>query len=113
MDEPGWPAEWQRSMIEFAILATIDDDGETYGYLIADRLRDAGFGTIQGGTLYQILRRLESGGLVATEWREGSGGPGRKYYAMTPHGHSRVEDLRDQWREFSATMSAIVKVEGS
>ncbi|HLR95725.1 MAG TPA: PadR family transcriptional regulator [Jiangellaceae bacterium] len=112
MDEPGWPAEWQRSMIEFAILATIDA-GETYGYLIANRLRDAGFGTIQGGTLYQILRRLESAGLVATEWREGSGGPGRKYYSMTPCGRSRVDQLRDQWREFSTTMSAIVNAEGS
>lgn len=110
MTDDTWPPEWQRGVLEFAILATIDA-GETYGYLIAARLRDGGLGTIQGGTLYQILRRLESAGLVTTQWREGSGGPGRKFYAITPAGRAHVSELRSRWHAFSSTLTSIVGAE--
>lgn len=72
----------------------------TYGYAIANALADAGFGDIKGGTLYPLLSRLETNGLVETEWREGDGGPGRKYFLLSELGLRRYHQQAPLWRAF-------------
>ena len=76
-------------------------EGETYGYIVAARLVEAGMGTIRGGTLYPVLNRLESEGLLESQWRQGDGGPGRKYYTITAAGRERFQAQRAQWQRFS------------
>ena len=107
MDSVQWPAEWLKGPLTPAVLAIVGE-GETYGYLIAQGLADAGLGTVKGGTLYPLLARLEQDGLVSATWREGTGGPGRKYYAITPEGASRLRELRTDWREFASRVTAII-----
>ena len=43
---------------------------------------------IVGGTVYPVLNRLETEGRLSSEWREGSGGPGRKFYSITAAGEA-------------------------
>ena len=58
-----------------------------YGYAIAVTLRESGFDDLTEGTLYPLLLRLErKKGLIAAEYRAGSGGRSRKYYRLTPDG---------------------------
>jgi PadR family transcriptional regulator PadR len=83
-------------------------DGETYGYAIATRLADDGLGTVKGGTLYPLLIRLETAGLVTAQWRAGEGGPGRKYYELTPAGHVELRSTTDAWARFTALLGAIL-----
>jgi len=107
MESAQWPAEWLKGPLTPAVLAIVGE-GETYGYLIAQRLALAGLGTVKGGTLYPLLARLEQDGLVSATWREGTGGPGRKYYTITAGGSARLDELRTDWRAFTARVTAII-----
>ncbi|MGL5407078.1 MAG: PadR family transcriptional regulator [Propionibacteriaceae bacterium] len=80
-------------------------NGPSYGYEILGTLSDNGFGEIKGGTLYPLLSRLEVAGYVATQWREGSGGPGRKYFQLTDDGVCELAMQLVQWRAFVDTTS--------
>ncbi|GAA1116506.1 PadR family transcriptional regulator [Arthrobacter flavus] len=74
--------------------------GTTYGYAISVQLEAAGFGKVKGGTLYPLLARLEAAGLVLVEWRAGEGGPGRKYYELTPSGRRSLAQQTERWTRF-------------
>lgn len=102
-----WPTDWIRGLLELMVLSVVSE-GETYGYLIAARIEQAGLGTIKGGTLYPLLNKLEAEGALASEWRQGEGGPGRKFYTLTAAGEMRLEDRKEKWRHFSALASALV-----
>ncbi len=100
MEEQQWPAEWMRGVLSLCVLAVVAEE-ETYGYAVAQRLQDAGLGTVKGGTLYPVLTRLEQEGLLTTTWREGVGGPGRKFFAATPAGHAALDDRKARWLTFT------------
>jgi PadR family transcriptional regulator PadR len=93
-------------VLDLCVLAVLAE-GPTYGYAVAARLDELGLGGVKGGTLYPLLARLEQGGLVTTQWRPGDGGPGRKYFALTPQGHRDLADRSASWREFAALTSTI------
>ncbi|WP_327034930.1 PadR family transcriptional regulator [Micromonospora ureilytica] len=110
-DEPQWPAQWMRGVLELCVLALVGEN-ETYGYEIVQRLKAAGFGQVKGGTLYAILLRLEEDGLIASVWREGVGGPGRKYYMITGAGRAALRSRYDTWAAFVATTSELLTTTG-
>ena len=99
-----WPAQWLRGVLDLAVLAVIAQ-GQTYGYRIGNDLRELGLGTVKGGTLYPLLARLEKTGAVATTWREGESGPGRKWYEITPTGRDRLLQEGARWRTFARLTS--------
>lgn len=101
-----WPPEWLRGVLEVCALRILVD-GPTYGYAIATRLEEAGLGKVKGGTLYPLLGRMEQAGWVAVEWRPGQGGPGRKYYALTPAGRVAAEEQADRWRTFTSVTRSL------
>lgn len=109
MQATQFPSEWLRGVLEVCVLRTIAD-GPTYGYAIAERLAQAGLGAIKGGTLYPLLNRLETAGLVDTEWRAGDGGPGRKYYRLTPAGEDAQRDSAASWRNFTHLTNQFIGV---
>lgn len=88
------------------MVLSVVSEGETYGYLIASRIEDAGLGPVKGGSLYPLLNKLEADGALASEWRKGEGGPGRKFYTLTDQGRSRLADRRGQWQQFSSLAGA-------
>lgn len=103
-----WPAEWLRGVLELCVLRLLAD-GPTYGYELATRLTAAGLGTVKGGTLYPLLKRLEQSGRVDVEWRPGDGGPGRKYYVLTAAGRDSLHGLAARWAEFTAMTDRILE----
>ena len=98
-DQP-WPSEWLRGVLDVCVLRVLAD-GQTYGYAIAARLADGGLGVVKGGTLYPLLNRLETAGLVTAQWRAGDGGPGRKYYLLTDDGRQELQNTATQWSRFT------------
>ena len=97
-----WPSDWLRATLGLLCLRALAA-GPSYGYAIITELERSGLGTIKGGTLYPLLTRYESAGLVTTEWRAGDGGPGRKYFALTAHGRAELCRLSARWVRFSDT----------
>lgn len=89
-----------RGVLEVCVLRILSE-GPTYGYAIGAALADRGLGTVKGGTLYPLLSRLETAALVEVEWRAGDGGPGRKYYALTPAGRTELNRQTSDWLAFT------------
>lgn len=108
MSTEQWPPEWQRGFLESLVLGAIAaEDEPSYGYRIVQRLEEAGFGKIKGGTLYPILARLEAAGYVRSRWGEGEGGPGRKFLELTPTGARRVQEFTSQWQAFQNAVGRV------
>ncbi|TFV67041.1 UNVERIFIED_ORG: PadR family transcriptional regulator [Bacillus sp. AZ43] len=107
MADDGWPTEWLRALLPLCVLAVVAAE-ETYGYAIAQRLQAAGLGVIKGGTLYPVLNRLEQDGLVTSAWREGAGGPGRKFFTATATGRAHLAERTTAWIRFTAQAEALL-----
>ena len=59
------------------------------------------------GTVYPALYRLESGGLLASEWTVAAGRR-RRMYRLTKRGSTELAKERGQWKQFSDTMKTVV-----
>ncbi len=90
-----------RGNLDLMILSTLAD-GSKYGYLIQESLTRASAGafSVQAGTLYPLLHRLEADGLVTSRW-DHSTGRKRKWYRLTPKGRKRLVQQAQQWREYA------------
>lgn len=102
-----WPSHWQRATLKLCVLAVVAEEA-TYGYAITRRLKAAGIGAVNGGTLYPILTRLERDRLVTSSWRDGTSGPGRKYFAITPEGRDQLAVETRRWQAFATTVTELV-----
>lgn len=85
-----------------ALLARTD----SYAYEIASRLSDAiGMGE---GTIYPLMRRMQSDGLVETYLVESSSGPSRKYYRLTVRGHEALKTQGAEWESFARSVDQLL-----
>jgi len=94
------------------LLLVVLRSGPSYGYAITASLTQFGFGAVKGASIYPALSRLESAGWVATHWRPGDGGPGRKFFALTPNGIDALRHLELEWRQFTATVDRLIDENG-
>ena len=101
-------AQLRKGTLEGCILKIIDRE-PTYGYAIAATLRESGFADLTEGTLYPLLLRLERKGLIAAEYRSGSGGPSRKYYQLTPDGAQCLAEFVAAWQTTGAAVNRILQ----
>lgn len=100
-------AQWLRGVLDLCVLGALTG-GESYGYQIAQRLEASGLGAIAGGTLYPVLLRLESTGLVAATWRAGDTGPARKYYRLSAAGTAMLRHAAADWAVFVGNVNDIM-----
>lgn len=100
-----------RATLSLCVLKALDG-GATYGYAIASSLEEQGFGTVKGGTLYPLLTRFETAGWVTASWHAGDGGPGRKYFSLTPAGHRELAGQRELWARFTGTVDRFLGPDG-
>ena len=101
-------AQLRKGTLEGCILKIISREA-TYGYAIAITLRESGFDDLTEGTLYPLLLRLERKGLIAAEYRAGSGGPSRKYYQLTPDGAQCLAEFVAAWQTTGAAVNRILQ----
>lgn len=98
--------QYKKGVLELCVLARLCRE-DSYGYDVSDfisRKID-----ISDGTIYPILRKLKSDGLVTTYLSEESGGPPRKYYKLTDLGKKEYLLARQEWLEFAETVNQIIK----
>ena len=79
--------EWKRSMLTFWTLGLLLVR-PMYGLEIRKEIESSTQGQIRLGTstIYQLLRRMETRGLVQSRWERTTHGPPRAYYEITPVG---------------------------
>jgi len=79
---------------------------EHYGYTLKKDLADQGM-DIDEGTLYPLLRRLETQGLLVSEWRE-EDKRNKRFYRLSPQGKGVLKELLAEWQSINASVSRIV-----
>lgn len=97
----------RKGVVEPCVLAVMRD-GEVYGVDLARRLAASGL-LASEGTLYPVLARLRTAGLVTTRWEESPAGPPRRYYRLTESGSAAVADFTATWATFSAAVDTVLK----
>ena len=98
--------ELRRGCLIVAVLAQLRQ--EHYGYTLRKALEDLGL-AIDEGTLYPLLRRLESQGLLASEWRE-ENKRNKRFYRLTEAGEQILKQLLDEWQTINASLQRIVVI---
>lgn len=96
--------ELRRGVITLAVLSQLQ--AEQYGYSALKVLADQGLNVDQG-TLYPLLRRLESQGLLESKWRLEDSRP-RRYYVISPRGLKVLHNLQQEWSQLVATMNTLL-----
>ena len=95
----------KKGVLALCVLALLNR-ADSYAYEIASRLSDAiGMGE---GTIYPLMRRMQSDGLVETYLVESSAGPSRKYYRLTEAGRTALVAQTAEWNAFTRAVNAIV-----
>lgn len=91
------------------LVLTVISDGELYGYEIAQQIRERSGGAFapSEGSLYPALHRLEADGALTAVWRASDRGPRRRYYRLTPKGHSLLTENRDRFAAFIAGVRGV------
>ena len=102
----GFLQEMRRGTIILCVLAKLRQSA--YGYNLIAELSDTGI-PIEANTLYPLLRRLESQGLLESSWNTTDGAKPRKYYATTPLGEEVLFELKMHWRETVQNMNNILE----
>jgi PadR family transcriptional regulator len=97
--------ELRRGCLVVAVLAQLRV--EHYGYTLRKALEDQGL-AIDEGTLYPLLRRLESQGLLASEWRE-ENKRNKRFYRLSQQGELILKQLLDEWQTMNASLERILQ----
>jgi PadR family transcriptional regulator PadR len=97
--------ELRRGCLIVAVLAELRH--EQYGYTLRKSLAEHGI-AIDEGTLYPLLRRLETQGLLASEWRE-QDKRNKRFYRLTPEGGVILTQLLADWETMYSSLEAVLK----
>ncbi len=97
--------ELRRGCLVVAVLAQLRK--EQYGYTLRKALADDGL-EIDESTLYPLLRRLESQGLLISEWRE-EDKRNKRFYRLSPVGEGILAQLLEEWQRINASLGKILQ----
>ena len=101
---PKLTQELRRGILVLAALSQLEE--EKYGYALINSLAEKGL-DIEQGTLYPLLRRLESQGLLQSEWNVEGSRP-RRYYVISPEGKIILKELAAEWQNLGVVMKSLL-----
>ena len=97
--------ELRRGCLAVAVLVQLRT--ELYGYAIRKALSDQGL-AIDENTLYPLLRRLESQGLLVSQWRE-EDKRNKRFYHLSPAGDLILKQLLEEWESINTSLNKILQ----
>ncbi len=97
--------ELRRGCLILAVLAQLRS--EHYGYTLRKALADHGM-AIDEGTLYPLLRRLESQGLLVSEWRE-EDKRNKRFYRLSASAEPILQQLLEEWHNINSSLTSIIE----
>jgi transcriptional regulator len=102
--------EVQPGTLALMVLKTLEAMGPLHGYGIARRIEQTSGErlSINYGTLYPALLKLEQEGHVRSEWGTSENKRRAKYYRLTRSGRRRVERQTREWRQATAVLARFV-----
>ena len=97
--------ELRRGALTLAVLAHLHV--EHYGYTLRQALLEQGL-QIDEGTLYPLLRRLESQGLLVSQWRE-ENRRNKRFYRLSAEGSRILNQLLEEWQRITTSLDRILQ----
>lgn len=108
--------ELPQGTLDLLILKTIAL-GPQHGWAISERIQQVSSDvlTVQQGSLYPALHRLERRGWIKAQWGASENNRRAKYYELTTSGRKQLETEAGAWRKLAAAMAAVLDMseEGS
>jgi PadR family transcriptional regulator, regulatory protein PadR len=96
--------ELRRGCLSLAVLSQLRS--ERYGYTLRKALAEQGL-DIDEGTLYPLLRRLESQGLLTSVWREEEK-RNKRFYRLSAEGKQMLKELGAEWQRINSSLNGIL-----
>jgi PadR family transcriptional regulator, regulatory protein PadR len=93
----GWSKNWLVPMLLLMLR-----QWNSYGYELLEKMTALGMATMNPGTFYRTLRRMEKDGMVSSNWDTSEGGPARRIYSITDAGEAYLKywvDSLDQYQK--------------
>lgn len=103
---------WISGSVKMLLLKLLSEK-DMYGYEMITTLRKRSQNVfeLKAGTLYPLLHTMEEEELL-TSYEEEVLGKTRKYYRITKNGEKLLKSKEEEWEEYSATVTAVLKWEG-
>jgi len=98
--------ELRRGTLSIAVLSQLSK--EEYGYSLLKALSDKGL-EVDQSTLYPLLRRLESQGLLQSDWRIMDEARPRRYYVISTQGKAVLAKLKQEWSVMAETIQKMLQ----
>ena len=102
--------QYKKGVLELCVLELLRQR-DCYGYEISEILSRRV--DIADGTVYPILRKLKSDGLLTTYLQEESGGLPRKYYKLTELGRETYQNDRAEYLNFAQSVRTLLEDENN
>ncbi|HTS11902.1 MAG TPA: PadR family transcriptional regulator [Candidatus Limnocylindrales bacterium] len=103
-------SEFLKGTLDMLILKIVAL-GPIHGYAISQRIRQISkeFFTVQQGSLYPALHRLEDRGWLRADWKETGTGREAKFYSLTAKGRKQLESEIRNWAKLSGAVALILR----
>ena len=101
----GLIVDLRRGTLVLAVLSNMNKP--KYGYSLLQDMEEKGI-RIEANTLYPLLRRLETQGLLESKWDTEESRP-RKYYELSDKGQTLYVQLKEEWRKMAHEMENLLK----
>ncbi|HET6232466.1 MAG TPA: PadR family transcriptional regulator [Longimicrobiaceae bacterium] len=100
--------EVQPGTLALMILKTLDVLGPLHGYGVARRIEETSRNrlTLNYGTLYPALVKLEQEGFVTGEWGQSENNRRAKFYSLTPAGRKELARETREWQQTADVIAA-------
>jgi PadR family transcriptional regulator PadR len=99
-----------QGTLDLMVLKTLETMGPLHGYGIARRIEQVSGNsvTLNQGTIYPALLRLEQRGWIRSEWGTSESNRRAKFYSLNRAGRKKIKDETANWERVSATMARIL-----
>ena len=96
-----------QGTLDLMVLKTLESMGALHGYGIARRIEQVSGNalSLNQGTIYPALLRLEQRGWVKSEWGTSESNRRAKFYSLSPRGRKQIEEETENWERIAATMA--------
>jgi PadR family transcriptional regulator PadR len=104
------PTDLLQGTLDLLILKTLSRE-PLHGWAIAKRMLALSNDvlTVQQGSLYPALHRLEQQGWIKAEWKASKQGREAKFYALTREGRQQLERELTSWKRLSSAVGLLIK----
>ena len=102
----------QQGTLALMVLKTLDVLGPQHGYGIARRIEQISGDllSVNQGTLYPVLLRLEQEGAVASDWGTSDNNRRARFYKLTRAGHKQLQAELADWQQTTEIMARFLNV---